>query len=76
MLRASHASISTREYIRVGARRRRNGGGLGGGCARTPVGTYLYLHAVGASNPVTVPSLARQEAKRGTGSCDPRDQQL
>jgi hypothetical protein len=29
------------------------------GCARTPVGTYLYLHAVGADNSVAVPGLAR-----------------
>jgi hypothetical protein len=41
------------------ARRRRNGGGPGRGCARRPVGTYLYLHAVGAGNPVAVPGLAR-----------------
>jgi hypothetical protein len=43
----------------IGARRRRGGGGPGGGCARKPVGTYLYLHAVGAGNPATVPCLAR-----------------
>jgi hypothetical protein len=30
----------------------------GGGCARRPVGTYLYLHAVGVGNPHAVPSLA------------------
>jgi hypothetical protein len=41
-----------------------------------PVGTYLYLHAVGARNPVAVPCLARQGAERGTDTCDPRDQQL
>jgi hypothetical protein len=29
------------------AHRRRSGGGPGGGCVRMPVGTYLYLHAVG-----------------------------
>jgi hypothetical protein len=29
------------------------------GCARMPVGTYLYLHAVGAGNPIAVPGLAR-----------------
>jgi hypothetical protein len=40
-------------------RRRRNGGGPGVGCVRMPVGTYLYLHAVGAGNPVAVPGLAR-----------------
>jgi hypothetical protein len=39
--------------------RRRRSGGPGGGCARRPVGTYLYLHAVGAGNPVAVPGLAR-----------------
>jgi hypothetical protein len=44
---------------RRGARRRRSSGGPGGGCARMPVGTYLYLHAVGAGNPIAVPSLAR-----------------
>jgi hypothetical protein len=38
-----------------GARQRRSGGG----CARRPVGTYLYLHAVGAGNPIAVPCLAR-----------------
>ena len=37
-----------------GARQRRSGGGPRGGCARRPVGTYLYLHAVGANNPVAV----------------------
>jgi hypothetical protein len=42
-----------------GARRRRSGGGPGGECARRPVGTYLYLHAVGASSHVAVPCLAR-----------------
>jgi hypothetical protein len=63
-------------YSASGARRRRNGGGPGGGCARRPVGTYLYLHAVGAGNPVAVPILARWGAERGTDSCDPRDQHL
>jgi hypothetical protein len=29
------------------------------GCARRPVGTYLYFHAVGAGNPVAVPGMAR-----------------
>jgi hypothetical protein len=43
----------------AGARRRRSGGGRGGGCARMPVGTYLYLHAVGASSHVAVPRMAR-----------------
>jgi hypothetical protein len=38
-------------YRYRGARRRRSGGGPGEGCARKPVGTYLYLHAVGAGNP-------------------------
>jgi hypothetical protein len=42
-----------------GARRRRNGGGPGEGCARRPVGTYLYLHAVGVGNHVAAPGLAR-----------------
>jgi hypothetical protein len=28
-------------------------------CARRPVGTYLYLHAVGAGNPIAVPGMAR-----------------
>jgi hypothetical protein len=42
-----------------GARRRRRGGGPGEGCARRPVGTYLYLHAVGVGNPIAVPCLAR-----------------
>jgi hypothetical protein len=42
-----------------GTRRGRIGGGPGGGCARRPVGTYLYLHAVGAGNPIAVLSLAR-----------------
>jgi hypothetical protein len=57
--------------IGVGGERR--GGGPGVGCARMSVGTYLYLHAVGAGNHVAVPCLARQGAKRVTGSCDPRD---
>jgi hypothetical protein len=43
----------------TGARRRRRGGGLGEECARRPVGTYLYLHAVGGGNHVAVPCLAR-----------------
>jgi hypothetical protein len=47
-----------------------------GGCARRPVGTYLYLHAVGVGKPVAVPGLARQGGERGTGSCDPRDKHL
>jgi hypothetical protein len=47
------------ELISTGARRRRNGGGPGEGCARRPVGTYLYLHAVGAGNPIAVPGMAR-----------------
>jgi hypothetical protein len=29
-----------------GARRRHSGGGPGVGCARMPIGTCLYLHAV------------------------------
>jgi hypothetical protein len=45
--------------VRHGARRRRNGGRPGGGCARRPVGTYLYLHAVSVGNHVAVPCLAR-----------------
>jgi hypothetical protein len=51
--------LGTDSYTEVGARRRRSGGGPGGGCVRRPVGTYLYLHAVGARNPLAVPSLAR-----------------
>jgi hypothetical protein len=42
-----------------GARRQCGGGGPGGGCAHKPVGTYLYLHAVGDDNKITVPCLAR-----------------
>jgi hypothetical protein len=41
--------------VDTGARRRRNGGGPGGGCARMPVGTYLYLNAVGVDYHVAVP---------------------
>jgi hypothetical protein len=41
------------------ALRRRRGGGPGEGCARRPVGTYLYLHAVGVGNHVAVLGLAR-----------------
>jgi hypothetical protein len=33
--------------------------GPGEGCARRPVGTYLYLHAVGVGNLLAVPGLAR-----------------
>jgi hypothetical protein len=49
------------EYDLVGlaSHRRRSGGGPGKGCARRTVGTYLYLHAGGASNPLTVLGLAR-----------------
>jgi hypothetical protein len=45
------------------------------GCARRPVGTYLYLHAVGASNLVAVLGLARwglnevPAAIRGINNC-------
>jgi hypothetical protein len=46
-------------YGAQGARRRRSGGGPGGGCSRRPVGTYLYLHAVGAGSPIAVPCVAR-----------------
>jgi hypothetical protein len=38
----------------LGARRRCGGGGSEGGCARMPVGTYLYLHAVGVGNHVYI----------------------
>jgi hypothetical protein len=63
-------------YIRTSiARRRGSGGGPGEECARTPVGTYFYLHAVGDGHHVAVPCLAWWAAKRGTGSCDPWDQQ-
>jgi hypothetical protein len=41
-----------------------------------PVGTYLHLHALGATNHVAVPGLARYGAKRGTGSYDARDQHM
>jgi hypothetical protein len=58
------------------ARRRRSGGGPKGRRARMPVGTYLYLYAVGATNHVAVPCMARSGAKRDTGSCDPRDLRL
>jgi hypothetical protein len=51
--------ILSGSYANLGARRRRSGGGPGGGCARRPVGTYLFLHAVGDGNPVTVLGLAR-----------------
>jgi hypothetical protein len=51
--------ISKCNYNYRGARRRRSGGGPGEGCARMPVGAYLYLHAVGVGNHVAVPSLAR-----------------
>jgi hypothetical protein len=50
-----------------------NGGGPGGECARTPVGTYLYLHAVGAGNNVAMLGMAWQGAKRGIGNCNSRD---
>jgi hypothetical protein len=53
------ASGSAITLARLSARRRSSGGAPGGGCARKPVGTYLYLHAVGAGNPVAVPCLAR-----------------
>jgi hypothetical protein len=43
------------KVISDGARQRRSGGGPGGGCARRPVGTYLYLHAIGVGNHVIVP---------------------
>jgi hypothetical protein len=62
-----------KEYCPKSARRRRSGGGPGEGCACRPAGTYLYLHAVGAGNPVAVPGLGRQGAKRGADNCDPRE---
>jgi hypothetical protein len=34
-------------------------GGPGGGRARMPVGTYLYLHAVCVGNPIAVPCMER-----------------
>jgi hypothetical protein len=37
-------------FVSSGARRRRCGGGPGEGYARKPVGTYLYLHAMGAGS--------------------------
>jgi hypothetical protein len=46
------------EIIQTGARRRCSGG-PGGGYVRRHVGTYIYLNAVGAGNPVAVPCLAR-----------------
>jgi hypothetical protein len=56
-----------------GARRRRSGGGPGEGCARRPVGTYLYLHAVGVGNPMAWHGRGLNEvptaAIRGIGSC-------
>jgi hypothetical protein len=55
---ALHLGLSPR-HSHWGARRRRNGDDPGGGYARKPVGTYLYLHAVGAGNPVAVTCLAR-----------------
>jgi hypothetical protein len=48
----------------------------GGRCARKPVGTYLYLHAVGVGSPVAMPGLARQGAERGTDICDPWDESM
>jgi hypothetical protein len=38
-----------------------------------PVGTYLYLHAVGDGNHVAMPDLVRWGAKRRADNCDPRD---
>jgi hypothetical protein len=51
--------------VGLGARWRRSGGDPGVGCTHMPVGTYLYLHAVGAVNHVAVPCLARLGARRG-----------
>jgi hypothetical protein len=56
---ASRYLVLLYKVVVCGARRRRSGGGPGGECARKPVGTYLYLPAVGADNPVAVPCLAR-----------------
>jgi hypothetical protein len=56
---APEVSLWSLQYLLKGARRRRTGSGPGEGCARMPVGTYLYLHAVGAGNPVAVPGMAR-----------------
>jgi hypothetical protein len=41
------------------------GGGPGGGCARTPVGTHPHLLVVGADNPIALPSLARLGDRHG-----------
>jgi hypothetical protein len=42
-----------------GARRPRSGGGPGEGCARRPVGAYLYLHAMVAGNHVALLDFSR-----------------
>jgi hypothetical protein len=57
----SQASVlgSQDQLCATGARRRRSGGGPVEGCARRPVGTYLYLHAVGVGDPIAVLGLAR-----------------
>jgi hypothetical protein len=52
----AHYASSFTPTLAPGGRR---GGGPGEGCTRMPVGTYLYLHAVGAGNPIAVPCLAR-----------------
>jgi hypothetical protein len=55
MSMAPAKSIEPTSYILDnGARRRRSGGGPGRGCDCRPVGTYLYLRAVGDGNPVAV----------------------
>jgi hypothetical protein len=60
-----------------GAHRRRNGGGPGGGYARTPAGIHLHLHVVGVGSPIAVPCMARLNVGRvKISTCDPRNLHL
>jgi hypothetical protein len=52
-------------YAHRCARRRHNGGGHGGGCARMPVGTHPHLLKVGVATPIVVKFLALQGARHG-----------
>jgi hypothetical protein len=50
-------------YVDHDARRRRSGGGPGRGCARGPVSTYFYLHAVRTGNRIVVPCLGDENGR-------------
>jgi hypothetical protein len=62
------------KVLRLGARRRRSGGGPGGGCPLSPASTHTHFLGMGVGKFVAVLGWARLGARRGeSGRCDPRD---